>query len=524
VITQGLPRSVPRQPDLTTPIYGALAGALLMTALVAVWYLGWKTFGLPFPPFDVFDWFVRALPGDFVTRVIEVNVAVGRALGASSIGSAAKIADQIMAVGGVIVVGTLAGAALFALARLSGEPTGFLGLVIGGVAGGLVVVAEMSLARVPAAATRGNAPGAWVVVTLVAWGMLLGRVFEHLRDSQPANDDDVLESPRRRFLQRFVRIAVLTTAATTVLGVVAGRLRKSAAGARWSENHALPNAASLVVPVRGTRAEFTPLEDHYRIDTNTRPPELSGDRWRLIAGGLVARPLVLSLAQIRELPAIHQFITLSCISNPVGGDLIGTTRWTGISLQELLAMCGGVGPSATYLRVTSADGFYEVVSLDVVRSDERVMLAYEWDGVPLTTEHGYPLRLYVPDLYGMKQPKWIAAIEAIDHWEPGFWVSRGWDREGRVKTTSAIDAVIRRDDVVDAGGFAYAGARGISRVELRLDDGEWQAAQIREPMSGTAWVVWRYALRAPAGKHRITVRAVDGSGQAQSGALHFRDL
>jgi DMSO/TMAO reductase YedYZ molybdopterin-dependent catalytic subunit len=517
VITQRLPRSGPRQPDLTTPISGALAGALLMTALVAFWYLGWKTVGLPFPPFDVFDWFVRALPGAFVTRVIETNVVVARALGVSSIGSAAKITDQIMAVGGLIAAGAVAGATLFAIMRHSSESASETGMIFGAIFGGLAMTAAASLHRVPSLLYVGNL---WVFVTFAAWGLLLGRAFENVR----RDEGSISHLERRRFLARLGATALLSSAAATTAGVFAGRLLTLGFGRRWSDDHVLPNASSSVVPVPGTRAEFTRLEDHYRIDTNTRPPELSGDRWRLIAGGLVDRPVVLSLEQIRMLPAVHQFITLSCISNPVGGDLIGTTRWTGLSLQQLLATCGGVRPSATHLRVTSADGFYEVVSVDVVRSDERVMLAYAWDGVPLTTEHGYPLRLYVPDLYGMKQPKWIAAIEAIDHWEPGFWVSRGWDREGRVKTTSAIDAVIRRGDVVEAGGFAYAGARGISRVELRLDDGEWQAAQIREPMSGTAWVVWRYAVRAPGGTHRITVRSVDGSGQVQSGALHFRDL
>jgi DMSO/TMAO reductase YedYZ molybdopterin-dependent catalytic subunit len=152
------------------------------------------------------------------------------------------------------------------------------------------------------------------------------------------------------------------------------------------------------------------------------------------------------------------------------------------------------------------------------------MLAYDWDGVPLSVEHGFPLRLYVPDLYGMKQPKWIVAVEAIDHWEPGFWVARGWDREGRVKTTAAIDTVVRRDDVLDVGGFAYAGARGIARVELRLDDGAWQAAQLREPVSGTAWVLWRAVVRVQSGSGRLTVRAVDGSGQVQAGPLYVRDV
>jgi DMSO/TMAO reductase YedYZ molybdopterin-dependent catalytic subunit len=500
VITQ-LPRSVPRQPDLTTPAYGALAGALLTASLIAVWYFGWKALGLPFAPFDIFDWLVRALPGPFVTRVIEINVVVARALGASSIGSAAKAADQVMAVGGVIAAGTLAGAAVFALARLSGEPPGFIGLLVGIVAAVLTVAAEISLNRVPGGSMRRNIPVLWVVVTFTAWGLLSAKVYDVVSSQSPI-------ASRRRLLTRVAGLAALTTVAAAILGELAGRLGRAAGSRRWSDDNALPNAASPVLPVPGTRAEFTRLEDHYRIDTNTRPPEIDGDRWRLIVGGLVNRPLVLSLADIRALPATHQFITLSCISNPVGGDLIGTTRWSGVSLQQVLAR-SGVARSATHLRVTSADGFFEAVSIDAIRSDPRVMLAYAWDGVPLSTEHGYPLRLYVPDLYGMKQPKWIASIEAIDHWEPGFWVARGWNREGRVKTTAAVDAVVRRGDVVEVGGFAYAGARGVSRVEVRADGGEWQAAEIREPISGTTWVIWRAEFRLPEGQHRFEARASD---------------
>src|SRR5439155_10482390 len=139
-----------------------------------------------------------------------------------------------------------------------------------------------------------------------------------------------------------------------------------------------------------------------------------------------------------------------------------------------------------------ADGFWEVVALDTIRRDDRVMLAYAWDGVPLPVEHGFPLRLYVPNLYGMKQPKWITAIEAIDHWEAGYWVSRGWDREGLMEPTSVID-VVSVDavaSVITAGGIAHAGARGIAKVEVRVDEGEWREARLRTPLSATTWVIW----------------------------------
>jgi hypothetical protein len=281
--------------------------------------------------------------------------------------------------------------------------------------------------------------------------------------------------------------------------------------------------------VPGTRPEFTPLEKHYRIDTDTRAPVVDERRWRLKVGGLVESPQELTLDELRRYEPMHQFVTLACISNPVGGDLISTTRWTGVSLQRLLPRLA-VKPSATHLKIMSTDGFSEVIALDIVKTDPRVMLAHAWDGVPLPVEHGFPLRIYIPNVYGMKQPKWIQAIDAIDRWEPGFWVARGWDQEGRMKATSVIDTIAvsaRMTDVngrrlVQLGGVAHAGARGISRIEVRVDDGEWREAQLRDPLSETTWVVWRADLSLQQGEHTFGVRCYDGNGAPQAAGFHSK--
>ena len=173
---------------------------------------------------------------------------------------------------------------------------------------------------------------------------------------------------------------------------------------------------------------------------------------------------------------MHQFVTLSCISNPVGRDLIGTTRWTGVSLQRLLPDLR-LKPSATHLKIRSADEFCEVVSLDSIKADPRIMLTYSWDGVPLTREHGFPLRIYIPDVHGMKQPKWIESIEAIDHSEPGYWVQRGWNEMAQIHATSVIDTVAvnmtiiggDRRKLVSIGGIAHAG--GTRDIEGRSAGG-----------------------------------------------------
>jgi hypothetical protein len=229
----------------------------------------------------------------------------------------------------------------------------------------------------------------------------------------------------------------------------------------------------------------------------------------------------MTLAQIRAYPAVDEFVTLACISNGVGGDLIGTQRWTGVSLQTLLKDVP-LKADATYLKISSADSFDEYVSLDLIRKDERIMLAYAWDGLPLEVKHGFPLRIYIPNHYGMKQPKWISTIEAVAAWDEGYWVRRGWDEAALMRATSVIDTVAIDNLTgegdqkrVPVGGIAHAGDRGISKVEVRVDEGEWVEADLRRPMSQTTWVLWRYEWPFEAGDHLFEVRCVDGNGTPQ---------
>jgi DMSO/TMAO reductase YedYZ molybdopterin-dependent catalytic subunit len=508
---------------------GALIGALLSAPLIATSYLGWKLGGLPFVPFDLFDWIARKLPGSVVTIGIDSAVAVLRAADIGGTAALVKSAEQAMAIGAFVAAAALSGAVLFGVLRLSNEPALLLGTILGGMLGGLALLVEHGLRRIESAVW---ADMFWILGTFVAWGLAFGWTCDRLREandnptgSRLATDGRV---DRRGFLIRVAWAAGLPSVLTAVWGLVGGR-RADAAGARWSDGHPLPNAGAVVIPVSGTRSELTPLEDHYRVDADTRAPVIDGQRWRLKIGGLVDDPQELTLDDLRREETLHQFVTLSCISNPVGGDLIGTTRWSGVSMQRLLRRVR-LRPGATHLRIASADGFFEVVSLETIENDPRVMLTYAWDGVPLLMEHGFPLRIYIPDVYGMKQPKWIEAIDVIDRWEPGYWIVRGWDREGRMKATSVVDAVDTGTSAPDAsgqrvasvGGIAHAGARRISKVEVRVDDGEWRDARLRDPLSGTTWVIWRADLPLKTGDHMVTVRSYEGDGRSQFGPFHSK--
>jgi DMSO/TMAO reductase YedYZ molybdopterin-dependent catalytic subunit len=321
------------------------------------------------------------------------------------------------------------------------------------------------------------------------------------------------------------------SALMTVAGAVVNALPRDqqqehesvASAPRWSDSHPPPNADAAVKPAPGTRPEITPLESLFNIDISSGPQVIRDESWNLQIKGLAERPMNFRLSDIRQFEPMHQFVTLACISNPIAGKLIGTTRWTGVSLQRLLREISPL-PQATHIKIASSDGFFEVVGLETVRRDKRIMLAYDWDGVPLAAEHGYPLRIFIPDCYGMKQPKWILSLELIDHPEDGYWVERGWDAVARVRTTSVIDTtagkfpVIRRNDglpLIPLGGIAFSGARGISKVQVRLDKGSWDNALLRTPLSETTWVLWRYDWPFKAGRHTFAVRCFEGDGTPQ---------
>jgi DMSO/TMAO reductase YedYZ molybdopterin-dependent catalytic subunit len=507
---------------------------MVTAALIGVFFAGWKLAGFPFVPFDAFDWLARVLPGRVIAFGIGAMVTVIRTLNLGPTSETAKMAEQVMATAGLFISGVVAGLILFRVMRtIRGQHAVGSGLVLGIVLG--VPAMLITLHASQTATVSSGASVLWVLGLFLAWGAVLGSAGQRLIAIEAANGGrgrsevtEVDQIDRRRFLVRLGGSA----AAITVLGAVVGELSEAkrrealmmAGGGpiRWSATHPLPNSDAAIKPAPGTRPEFTPLERHYRIDINTIPPAVDEQRWRLITKGLLEQPRALTLEDLRGYEPMHQFVTLSCISNPIGGDLIGTTRWTGVSLQRLLADLRPKS-AATHLKIRSADQFFEIVSLDTIKADDRIMLAYAWDGVPLTREHGFPLRIYIPDVYGMKQPKWIQSIEAIGHWEPGFWVERGWNKVAQMHATSVIDTVAMDMDIVHSGqrklvpigGIAHAGARGVSKVEVRVDDGPWQQAMLRTPLSQLSWVIWRYDWPFQPGNHTFTVRCYDGSGTLQ---------
>jgi DMSO/TMAO reductase YedYZ molybdopterin-dependent catalytic subunit len=513
----------------TGVLIGSTVGALLTAALIGVFYAGWRLADLPFVPFDVFDWTNRILPGAVIEFVISAMVATIRGLHLGPTSVVAKLIEQAMGIVGLFITGVVAGAVLFSVLRaLRGRYAYVSGFSLGLIAAIPAVLISSLLDKTAIAPPIVNA--FWILFVFTSWGMAFSWAYLRLATvDEPVERSSDLQSSvqlvsRRKFLIRLAGYTATITVSGAVVGLLSERhsRMKLASLMPWSTTHVLPNFSAVVKPAPGTRQEYTPLGQHYRIDINTTQPKIDGTMWRLKIEGMVEKPLFFTLDELRRYEPMNQFVTISCISNPVGGDLIGTTRWTGVSLKSILPDLG-LKPNATHLKISSADGFWETLPLETVMADERVMLTYAWDGLPLSEDHGFPLRIYIPDVHGMKQPKWIESIEAMDHWEPGYWVVRGWDKVAKMKATSVIDTIAVDMTIIDAdqrkrvpiGGIAHAGARGISKVEVQVDDGPWQAAEIRTPLSQLTWVIWRYDWPFQPGKHTFTVRCYDGSSTPQ---------
>jgi DMSO/TMAO reductase YedYZ molybdopterin-dependent catalytic subunit len=288
----------------------------------------------------------------------------------------------------------------------------------------------------------------------------------------------------------------------------------------------LPTATEqLVAPVAGLEGEipglsplFTPNDDFYRIDTALTVPTVSVDSWSLHIHGMVDREITLSFDELLARPLIETDVTLSCVSNEVGGRLVGTARWQGVRLDDLLAEAG-IDPAADQIVGRSVDGFTAGFPVAVLDGRDAIV-AIAMNGEPLPVPHGYPARLVVPGLYGyVSATKWLAEIEVttFDGFE-GYWIPRGWSAEGPIKTQSRID--VPRGSV-DAGtvavaGVAWAGVRGIDAVEVRVDDGPWVAAELGPELANTTWRQWWLPWNATPGRATLTVRATDGTGEVQT--------
>jgi DMSO/TMAO reductase YedYZ molybdopterin-dependent catalytic subunit len=294
---------------------------------------------------------------------------------------------------------------------------------------------------------------------------------------------------------------------------VAGQLRPA------SPAPPIPPGADFVPA--GTPTFLTANKDFYRIDTALRLPVKAAKDWSMSLRGMVERPVTLRYADLLRRPLVERTITLTCVSNEVGGNLISTANFVGVDLRDLLVEAG-VRPGADQLFSTSLDGFTAGTPTEVVMEPDRgAMLALGMNGAPLPLEHGYPVRMVVPGLYGfVSATKWLADLELTTFdAKQAYWLQRGWAQEAPIKTESRIDKP-RGFDTVPAGGFTAAGIawaqhRGIIEVEVRIDGGPWQQAELAAEVGRDTWRMWKITLNLPPGDHFMECRAVDTTGQPQ---------
>ena len=280
-----------------------------------------------------------------------------------------------------------------------------------------------------------------------------------------------------------------------------------------------PLPASVQAPVPGMAPFVTPNADFYRIDTAVIVPQVTAEEWTLSFDGMVRRPFTITYAELLEMPMVERDVTIMCVSNPIGGDLIGTARWLGTPLLPLLERAG-IEPGADQIFSTSIDGWTCSTPLDGL-AEREPLLAIAMNGEPLPIEHGFPVRMIIPGLYGfISATKWVTQITATTYAaDPAYWTVRGWATDAPVLTGSRIDLPDGSLSVGQTaiGGVAWAmDGDGISRVEVSIDDGPWQDAQLADQPNPRTWRQWWLDWEATPGRHSIAVRATNGLGETQT--------
>jgi DMSO/TMAO reductase YedYZ molybdopterin-dependent catalytic subunit len=419
----------------------------------------------------------------------------------------------------LVVIATIA--AIAGTLETRRRPLGSAMIVAAGILGCIAVLSRQGatpLDMVPTVA--GSACG------VTALRLCTRRFRPGLGDPEDEADHDEPDAGRRMGLVMFGLLGF--GVAGGVLGAVITRLVHSVAADRNSFKLPRPRASAPPIPADvqpngvALPSFVTAGADFYRVDTALSVPQLSHGDWRLRIHGMVDREATYNFDDLAGFDIVETVATLTCVSNPVGGKLISTGIWTGYRLADLLATAG-VHADADMVLSTSIDGFTAGTPVKALTDGRDALLAVGLNGQPLPIEHGYPARLVVPGLYGyVSATKWVVELELtrFDRAE-AYWTRQGWAPRGPIKTESRIDVPKDGQNVqagpVVFGGVAWAQNRGVRAVEVRIDDGGWQPAQLGASYSNETWRLWSFPWQAEsAGKHAITVRATDNTGATQT--------
>ncbi len=334
-----------------------------------------------------------------------------------------------------------------------------------------------------------------------------------------------VEESRRRFLLSAGGVAVAALAVSAGSRVL-GRSRQAVESTRRLLR--LPLSAGTVptgaeTGVAGTTPWRVSNDVFYRIDTALVVPAVDPEEWTLRIHGMVDKEIVLTYRELLDRQLSEAWVTICCVSNPVGGDLIGNAWWSGVRVADLLAEAG-VHPDADAVKQTSRDGWTCGTPLQALTDGRNAMLAVGMNGRPLPVDHGFPVRMIVPGLYGyVSATKWVVDLEVsrFDRFT-AYWTDRGWSARGPVKTESRVEVpspgASLRAGAVRVGGHAWAQHTGIEKVEFRLDGHRWQPAELGRVPGNDTWVQWAGTVQADAGSHTLAVRATDRSGYTQTAA------
>ncbi|MCU1479208.1 MAG: oxidoreductase [Subtercola sp.] len=347
----------------------------------------------------------------------------------------------------------------------------------------------------------------------------------------PSSAPTVRTGPASYERRQFLTFMIVAAAASAVVGVGA-RLMNATAAAVTSARNALvlpaPSTPASIIPsgaelgIAGISPVVTPAGDFYRIDTALQVPQLNPDTWALRIYGMVENEVEISFADLLALPLVEDTITLTCVSNEVGGDLIGNATWLGYPIRDLLSRAKPTA-GADMVLSKSSDGFTAGSPLEVLQDPNRQsLLAVGMNGAPLPVEHGFPVRMVVPGLYGyVSATKWVVEMKVTTFAQDmGYWTPRGWTALGPIKTSSRIDTPKNGAGLaagtIPIAGVAWAQHTGIAKVEVQIDNGSWMEATLADAISADTWRQWVLPWQATSGDHVVAVRATDASGYTQT--------